>query len=391
MRGLRPDAVGIVPPGALGVAHFHHLTAGCTRLDGSVVFLEHARSASSRELRASGLLRIADASGERAVDVLRCCLPDLLETWEDGRAPGTVLVCANADQVFGYVDTFVRLVERQHAAGGLDPAALPALVLCANGIYFQRMRQVLVERLEEATLLGRLPDLWPALLPGIVGRVLRGVTIQTGLREGVGPDALYRPGPRGPTTVAGGDAALRAAVVARLAALGGDFTDGAEQSPTRVEFQKALINLNSNLIGLLAAIGDDGSFRALTVGEIYVDARRPQMEELIRHGVAVAQAVRAFRPDETAEAWIERVWAARVPFARHVPSSLQWLDQQVRLGAVEARVPSTEAWLLDPLLHYARNAQLPVQAAYFEGLRTRLVEALARVCRRLGLPDTAGS
>jgi hypothetical protein len=194
---------------------------------------------------------------------------------------------------------------------------------------------------------------------------------------------VYRPGPRSGTTLAGGAPAVRQAAVTLLAGLGGQFDDAADQSPTRVEFQKALINLNSNLVGLLAAIGPDGTFRLLCVGDIYVPERRPLMEELVAHGVAVAQAVRAFRPDESASAWFERVWAARIPYAAHVPSSLQWLDQQVRLRQVEVKVPATEAWLLDPILHYARNAQLPVQAAFFEGLRNQLVDALARVKARL--------
>jgi hypothetical protein len=97
-------------------------------------------------------------------------------------------------------------------------------------------------------------------MPRLVGRLLRGVTIQTGQRDGSGADAVYRPGPLGRTRVAGGDAAIRARTVELLVSLGEWFEMGDEASPTRVEFDKALVNLTANLLGQLAAIDEsDGS------------------------------------------------------------------------------------------------------------------------------------
>jgi len=49
----------------------------------------------------------------------------------------------------------------------------------------QRLLNIFVEWLEESALLGRLPDLWPDFMPRIVGRLLRGMTIQTGVSQEV--------------------------------------------------------------------------------------------------------------------------------------------------------------------------------------------------------------
>ena len=66
------------------------------------------------------------------------------------------------------------------------------LVLCNNGIHHLRVRRFLVEALEESTLYGRLPDLWSEVMGRIVGKLLRGIAIQPGQRDGHGggPDAV---------------------------------------------------------------------------------------------------------------------------------------------------------------------------------------------------------
>jgi hypothetical protein len=127
----------------------------------------------------------------------------------------------------------VELLEAAYEAGTLEALPLPILVLCSNGIYFQRIRQIFLEKLEEATLLGRLPDLWPDLMPKIISRLLRGVSIQTGIREGSGAATIYRPGPRGITRIAGGDAANRERSCALLAGRGGWFEPAPHSSATR--------------------------------------------------------------------------------------------------------------------------------------------------------------
>jgi hypothetical protein len=272
------------------------------------------------------------------------------------------------------------VVEHEHRAGRLreGKSRLPLLVLCSNGIYFQRIRRSFIELLEESTLLGRLPDLWPDLMPPIIGRLMRGVTIQTGLRRGAGASAVYLPGPSGRTVLAGGDPAARAAATLRLARCGGWYEDAREVPATRVEFNKALVNLAINVFGQLAAIDDAGRFRVLTVGEIGSPDRHARILELVRAVLLVGQSVGVFRRDESADALFRETLEAMVPAAGHVPSSLQWLQQQISSGTLGSGLTPTEQWLLRPLQHYARSLGDAGAINYFEGIERELVAAMAR-------------
>ena len=369
--------IGITPPGALGVAIFHHLTRGGAEPGpGQVGFIRRESSSTTRFLMEADLLRVRyeDKLSEHPLD------PLLLPGWDRDGYPEVLLVCSTPDQLFTIVDEYVRLLERLHASDRLDASAsaLPAVILCANGIYFQRIRQVLVEKIEEAELLGRLPDLWPDLMPAIVGHWMRGVTIQTGLREGTGARALYLPGPSGLTTIAGGLKPLRERVVTRLAKLGGWFEDAGTRTPTSVEFQKAIINLNGNLIGILASAAEGGSagFKPLSVARVHAPERLPRMRELTHHVMQVGRAVNALGPDETLDAQIDRITRVAAALDNHVPSSVQWVEKHWREGSLKAEVPPTEAWLLNPLLHYARSTGLWEQVAYFEALQGELIDTL---------------
>jgi hypothetical protein len=227
-------------------------------------------------------------------------------------------------------------------------------VLCANGIYFQRIRSSFIELLEESTLLGRLPDLWPDLMPRVVGRLVRGITIQTAMRRGSGTSAVYKPGPPGRTLLAGGDRTARAAAVRLLAERGGWFEDAGEVSPTRAEFNKALVNLAMNVLGQLAAIDPDGRFRPLTVGEI-----------------------RRHVSDSPAEV-LRSLEQALETTSSHVPSSLQLLQQHLADGSLGPGMAPTEKWLLQPLQHYARSLSDTAAFNYFENLERDLTAALER-------------
>ena len=380
MGRMQKGCVGILPAGALGVAFFHHLTGGLARLDGSVVFLEREGSASGAALRASGVLRI----GEKTVEMGRVARPDLLACFDAGWLPEMVLVCTQPDQLLGMMKTIVRLIERVHSAGALDEAVaeLPVFVLCSNGIYFQRVRQYFIELIEEAITFGRLPELWPERMPPIVGKLLRGVTIQTGQREGDGAAAIYRPGQRGRTLLTGGDLVNRTRVAELCVSLGGWVEMAAHPSATRVEFDKALINLCANLLGQLHAIDDAGNFRALTVREILAEEGSEETRTLARQVVEVGRAVGAYAVAED----FETIYAQMIEGARlvldHVPSSLQWIEQQLRRGKLEARLTPTEQWLLEPLIRYARVGGLENAAYYFEQLTQRIERRLALAKQR---------
>ncbi|MEB3355446.1 MAG: hypothetical protein VKK04_01775 [Synechococcales bacterium] len=381
MAPLQPGTVGILPPGALGVGLFYHLTRELTAVDGRVFFLERRGSRSGQALRESGALQILTPEGRRSLPTDNLLYPDLLDSFALGHLPEVVLVCPNPDQILPFITTSVQLLEKLHEADSLLPGAqdFPHLVLCANGIYFQRFRQIFIEKIEEATLFGRLPDLWPHTMPAIVSRFLRGVTIQTGVRDGNGADTLYRPGPKGLTQIAGGDAATRLRCCQILQELGGWFEAVGDRSATRLEFDKALVNLACNLLGQIYAIDDTGSFQVLTVGEIAAPSRHAQMRELAHHVFQVGRTVRAYAPQEKFEDICDRLLATCRAHADHVPSSLQWVSLSIQQGTLKPEITPTEAWLLEPLLRYARASELPESVAYFESLKQTLVERLARL------------
>src|SRR4051812_21099900 len=255
--------IGIVPAGALGVSLFYHLTRQLEEVDDRLFFMERKGSASVGILKAKGEICIADARGLRRVAVPGLFKPDMVTAYERDELPEILLACPNPDQLLGMISELVSLLEATSRRNELESLPIPTVVLASNGIYFQRIRQIYLEKLEEATLLGRLPDLWPDLMPRIVSRLLRGVTIQTGLREGSGPEAIYRPGPRGITRLAGGDAANRERCYTLLSSRDGWFELAANSSATRLEFDKAMVNLSSNLLGQLYAIDETGHFHPL--------------------------------------------------------------------------------------------------------------------------------
>ena len=386
MRIVRPGTVGILPAGALGVAFFYYLTDNLRAVDERVTFIDRAGSASGLALRARGLLRIATEHGLESVTNLSIWKPDLLGCLEAGFLPEIVLVCTQPDQLLHVLAAEVRLLEQLHLAERLDPDAenLPTLVLCSNGIYFQRTRQFLLEKLEEATLLGRLPDLWPDLMPRLVAKLLRGVTIQTGHREGSGADAIYRPGPRGRTRLAGGDAWQRGHCAQLLSEKGGWFEVASHASPTRAEFDKALVNLTVNLLGQLHAIDDAGRLRPLKVGEILQGPLEDEARVLTRRVVEIGRAVHAYEPEENFETIFQTALTSCREHIDHVPSSLQWIDQQLRRGALQPRLTPTESWLVEPLIRYAHAAGLEDAAHYFEELTLRVEHRLSLATMRAG-------
>lgn len=384
MNGLQPAAIGILPAGALGVSLFYHLTWRLEGIDESVCFLERPGSKSFLQLRSTGRIRVNTEGEIKDVPLAKCLRGDPLASWREGTLPEALLICTNPDQLLEVVNLCVELLVTISREGYLtaDAIPFPAVVLCSNGIYHQRVRQLFVEKLEEATLYGRLPDLWPRLMPAIVGRWLRGVSIQTGVRDGAGAETIYLPGPSGRTRIAGGDAAVRGRVVALCAGRGAWFEDAGGLPPTRIEFDKAIVNLASNLIGLLTAIDDDGRFRPLRVEEIATPANRARIEELAGFVYRVGRAVRAYQPTDELSALIAELQDTMRIHAAHVPSSIQWVGMQLRRGQLRARLTPTEQWLIEPLAQYARAAHLDTAAHYFRSLELALIDKLNRACER---------
>lgn len=373
--------IGIRPPGALGVALFHHLSRELSEPE-ALHFLLRPGGVSGRALEASGGIWIEANGTLTSLPTERVCLPDLSTCWNAGLLPELILACPNPDQLLGVIDEFVVVIEHAHYSRRLHDVAgsVPMVVLCSNGIYFQRLRQLFLERLEESTLMGRLPDLWPDLMPPLIGRLLRGVTIQTGTRAQEQGRTVYRPGPRGRTWLAGGDSNGRELSARILKSRGGWF-EVAGASATRLEFDKAMVNLVANLLGQMLAIDDSGEFRPLTVGEIHRGPHSEKIRQLIGHVLEIGKAVHAYALDDTVEHHFARVAETAEEHSDHVPSSLQWLALNLQTGNHRVELTPTEAWLLEPLIRYARSAGLDPSAHYFEQLREELLRKLAAAHR----------
>src|SRR5688572_23733227 len=151
MPSLREGAVGILPAGALGVSFFYHLTKQLEEIRGDVFFLTRAGSGSAEALAQRKQLLIADDRGVRRVDAAGLLRPDLLACAREGPLPEVLLVCPNPDQLLGVITTLVELLEHIYEGGVLKQLPFPMVVLSSNGIYFQRLRQIYIEKLEEAT------------------------------------------------------------------------------------------------------------------------------------------------------------------------------------------------------------------------------------------------
>ena len=165
MKAIRHGSIGILPAGALGAAFFSHLTARLENIDGSVFFIGRTGSRSGQALVEAGALRFESESDMKTIPLEGLFLAGLPACLEFNQLPEVLLVCPNPDQLLSVLDEYVGLLEVLFATNQLSPQAMPTLVLSANGIYFARARQMFIERLEEATLFRRLPDLWPGLMP----------------------------------------------------------------------------------------------------------------------------------------------------------------------------------------------------------------------------------
>ena len=383
MGRVREGTIGILPAGALGVALFSRLTHRLAINDGSVFFLERLASSSAAALRAKGELLISLDDQIHRVPTHGLLRGDLLTTFEQSALPEILLLCPNPDQLPPVLNEVVQLLERMNEVGELTAEfEFPILMLSSNGIYYQRLRQQFIERLEESTLLGRLPDLWPDIMPRLVGRLLRGVTIQTGIRDGSGAEAVYHPGPPGITRLAGGEQSVRERAYALFRQRGGWIELAKHSSATRLEFDKAMVNLTANLLGQFHAIDAEGNFRLLRVKEIVTKEHSDEIRELARHVFEIGRAVKAYAADESFDTILETVLATSHQHDEHVPSSLQWIGLRLRQRALTPKLTPTEEWLLDPLIRYAHAAGLHESGGYFEALKTRAVAKLALAARR---------
>lgn len=160
--------------------------------------------------------------------------------------------------------------------------------------------------------------------------------------------------------------------------LGGWFEVAEDQTPTRVEFDKALVNFFGNLLGQLKAIGETGAIHLLAMHDILPELESAETRELPHHVIAVGRAVQAYRHEETFETPYRSAMCTARTHLEHVPSSIKWLEAQLHAGPLEALVAPTEKWLLHPLTRYASTAGLDESTRYFTELIWLIEDRLTR-------------
>ncbi len=151
----RNESVGILPVGSLGMAFFYHLTNRATELERPVFFIE--RSGSGRHSAfSSEAVWVANELGQHSVRTETIYHGNLIACAESG-LPEVLLVCPGSHQLLAFISNYVELLEVLYSETNLETAVelLPLVVLCSNGIYYQRVRRFLVEALEESNLYGR--------------------------------------------------------------------------------------------------------------------------------------------------------------------------------------------------------------------------------------------
>ncbi|RYG63315.1 hypothetical protein EON80_21500, partial [bacterium] len=91
---MKTGSVAIMPPGALGVSFFYHLTDSLKRLDGDVFFAGLDDSRSIDSLLRSGL-QISDSEGVRSIPSADNILRNMDEVWDADRLPEILIACPN--------------------------------------------------------------------------------------------------------------------------------------------------------------------------------------------------------------------------------------------------------------------------------------------------------
>jgi hypothetical protein len=104
---------------------------------------------------------------------------------------------------------------------------------------------------------------------------------------------------------------------------------------------------------------------------------RNEARLLAEHVVRVGRAVHAYSAEDDFEAIFEATLVSCREHLDHVPSSVQWIDQELRAGKLQPRLSPTEAWLLEPLIRYAHAAGLEDAAHFFEALTRRMEQRLS--------------
>ncbi len=385
---LQTDQLGVHPPGALGVAFFIHAGAEC--------FIGMSGDGITQPLKETGALLLDDRGTQRSLPLQDRIFANLLEAHALDRLPELLLVCCNPDQLGQFTAEMTRFVENLAERGRLRCVddvrrEVPILLILPNGILSEQTRHTFDEQLRDSMLLHRLPGVTEEMREALLGRAVRGVSLQAGGRRGSGAGTVYVLERQGAVVFAGGGEAERRRIEAVLTSHGYPFTHARGVPGTRIEFDKAMISIVLNVGGLIHTVKPNGELIDLRMGDLCKDATKAEFVERITRAVFnTGRAIRAY----PIEATYEEIWAKHratiLAHAQHVTSSLKTFRDALHSGLSSVTLFSNEEWILTPLARYAGNAGLTEEEALFKSLRRQVQEAMARAIRHRDATSGAG-
>jgi long-subunit acyl-CoA synthetase (AMP-forming) len=373
---LHEDELGVHPPGALGVAFFTHSGAEC--------FIGRGGDGITQPLKDAGALNLDDHGKLRSVSLKDRIAANLLEADALYCMPELLLVCCNPDQLGLFTAELIRYLENLSERGRLRSSEdvrkeVPILLILPNGILSEQTIRTYDEQLNESILMKRLRGVTMDMQEALLGRMVRGVSLQAGGRRGSGADTVYILERKGSAVFAGGGEFERQRIEAILSAHGYPFTHARGVPGTRIEFDKAMISIVLNVGGLIHTIKPDGDLIDIRMGDLCKDVTKAEFVSMITRSVFdVGQAVGAYPPDAT----YEDIWSTHratiLAHAGHITSSLKTFRDALSQGLYSVELFSNEEWILTPLCRYAANAGLKEAEELFKSLRRRVQESMAK-------------
>ncbi len=376
---LRAGELGIQPPGALGVAFFVHASAEC--------FIGRGGDGITQPLKAAGALRLLDEGKQRSLSLDGKIFANLLEADAMDRMPELLFLCCNPDQLALVTLDLTRFLENLAERNRLSSTEdihrhVPVLLILPNGILAEQTVRTYEEQINESLLMGRLPGVTEAMVPALLGRLVRGISLQAGGRRGTGADTIYVLERKGSLLFAGGGDAERDRVEAVLSKHGYPSKHARGVPGTRIEFDKAMISIVLNVGGLIHMVQPSGELIDLRMGDLCKDPSKAEFVDRITRAVFdVGEAAGAYPP----EAAFDEIWAGHratiLAHADHVTSSLKTFRDALSNGLNSVKLFSNEEWILSPLARYAANAGMYAEETLFLSLKKDVQAAMARAIR----------
>ncbi len=373
---LQKGELGIHPPGALGVAFFVHANADC--------FVGRGGDGITQPLKTAGTLKLMDGGNVRSVSLEGRIFANLLEADAMNRMPELLFVCSNPNQLALVTLELTRFLENLAERNKLTSTEdirrhVPILLILPNGILAEQTTRAYEEQITESMLMGRLPGLSEAMVPALLDRLVRGISLQAGGRRGAGADTVYVLERKGSLLFAGGGDEERDRIEAILGAHAYPFQHVRGVPGTRIEFDKGMISIVLNVGGLIHTVKPNGELIDLRMGDLCKDASKADFVDRVTQAVfKVGKSAGAYPSDAT----YDEIWtphrATIMSYAGHVTSSLKTFRDALSNGLDNVKLFSNEEWILTPLARYAANSGMCEEEALFLSLKKDVQAATAR-------------